>query len=709
MAEVILPPEETEPEVPEERLPEVEKPTEKSKVISVDFNPLNTKQTASLDTRESFYTTDTDAWIVLNVGDMNEPTGQYSLALINKEDGSIFQRVGDIVQGVAYYKLLPNEIKHAGRWVGQAVIALPNGRTTASRFSFNVSGHILDGKDVREVVIQDFQTLMAQLNDLKDNSTNEFGILKNEIEVFQTIAQENENERKINELSRAAAEINREENYESKVTAAIVEADVVEKVDNKVAELAPTIQQVTAQLAHNDRTPYISKQVQNTSNKPKPIVVFTFDDGAVEDINLMKPLFDEFGYKFTTYIVPNFVGTTQNGLDYMNKTQLKELYDDGHEIGSHTMNHLSMSSVSEEVVDYEMRESKKVLTEWGFEVNNFSYPFGQRNNLSGKIALKYFRTATLFNSAITPVTIPIKKVELERKSLGSYPDYTTSTFPVTDTFQDYYKYWVDDAINNNRLTVFALHPWKMPNDTVQMGYLRDVLQYCKDNNVSVMTLNKALDYFDNQLDFKVYNSDDTVKSEIMFDANGELSSGNMIFNKKIQGAEARQLNQNSLPADYPMGYTRLEITDGTLWTLYGGNVVVYTDKANTWADGVRQWIHQRHGTAIKYRSAKADGTWTEFVDIVSTGSTRSKFVLNGYKPIASGFNLAPYTTMTYDVPNSALPWTSIVVANVDAQLPKGIVFSIWNAKGLGCKLEIANTSPTEQWIANTTQFNIKEV
>lgn len=252
LAEVIIPPEELEPVIPEEQLPQVEKPTEKSKVISVDFNPLNTKQTASLDTHESFFTTDSDAWIVLNVGDMNEPTGQYSLALINKEDGSIFQRTGDIVQGVAYYKLLPNEIKHAGRWVGQAVITLANGQTTASRFSFNVSGHILDGKDVREIVIQDFQTLMAQLNDLKDNATNEFSFLKSEIEAFQTTIQENEDERQAAELGRVAAEIIREENYESKVDSAIVAADVVEKVDNKVAELSPTIQQVTAQLAQTD-------------------------------------------------------------------------------------------------------------------------------------------------------------------------------------------------------------------------------------------------------------------------------------------------------------------------------------------------------------------------------------------------------------------------------------------------------------------------
>lgn len=230
MAEVILPPTENEQETPVEKIPEVAKPIELSKVIEVTFNPLDTSNTSVKNTRQSLYTTDTDAWIFLKVDKMNNPTGTYSLVLYNREDGSVFQRKGDIVEGAAYYKLLQEEIKHAGRWLGQVVITLNNGETTASRFSFSVDGHILDGKDVRQIVIQDFQALMAQLNDLKN------------------VAEQNELNRVEAEVAREQAELLREENYTSQVNTAIVEADVVTKVDDKVAELSPTIQKVTEQL-----------------------------------------------------------------------------------------------------------------------------------------------------------------------------------------------------------------------------------------------------------------------------------------------------------------------------------------------------------------------------------------------------------------------------------------------------------------------------
>lgn len=249
MAEVILPPIETEPELPEEQLPEIDKPTELSKVITVKFSPLDTGMTSTANTRRSFYTTDTDAWVVFEIENMEAPNGEYSLVLYNKSDGSIFQRTGDIVSGAAYYKIEEEEIKHAGDWVGQVVITLANGKTTTSRFSFNVAGHLLDGKDVRQIVIQDFETLMKQLNGLKDDAEIDFRTLKNDIEEAQRVAEQNELERVSAENERKQAELSREETYDSKVDAAIVGADVVTKVDDKVAELSPTIQNVTAQLA----------------------------------------------------------------------------------------------------------------------------------------------------------------------------------------------------------------------------------------------------------------------------------------------------------------------------------------------------------------------------------------------------------------------------------------------------------------------------
>lgn len=69
---------------------------------------------------------------------------------------------------------------------------------------------------------------------------------------FEEIAQ-SETERIQAEQARKEAEIFREESYEQKVDTALVEADVVEKVDNKVTELTPQISNLTAQLAQTTR------------------------------------------------------------------------------------------------------------------------------------------------------------------------------------------------------------------------------------------------------------------------------------------------------------------------------------------------------------------------------------------------------------------------------------------------------------------------
>lgn len=482
-----------------------------------------------------------------------------------------------------------------------------------------------------------------------------------------------------------------------------LETQYAPKLTELTAQLAQTETELTAQLAQNENRPYLVKQVQNTAKTPKPIVVFTFDDGGLQDYTVMKPLFDEFGYKPTTYIVPNFVGKTIGTVEYMSKAQITELYNDGWEIASHTMNHLAMGSSSAEVIEYEMAESKRVLESWGFEPNNFAYPYGSKSNLSGKIARKYYRTATLFMSEIKPNTVPIQKVDLERKAMGSYYDIPTTSYPITDTFSDYYKYWVDDALTNNNLTIFALHPWKMYNDAAQMQYLRQTLQYCKDNNVNVMTLDNALEYFDNQLDLRIYNEDNTVKSDITFDANGELSSGGgrMIFSTHAK----TKINQTALPSSYPKGFSRMEMNDENFWTLFSGAIVVYTDNSTKYPDTVRQWVYQKWNTGISYRSARSNGTWTDFVNL----TPKNKFALLAYKPVSTSFDLAAYTTVVYDVPNSVLPWQSVVVANSKVQLPKGVEYTVWNNAGQQCKLQITNTSPTVQRIPDITEFNIKEV
>lgn len=461
-------------------------------------------------------------------------------------------------------------------------------------------------------------------------------------------------------------------------------------------------------MAQNEAYPYTNKQIQTTSFSPKPIVVFTFDDAPTEDLTVIKPIFDSFGYKGTIYAIPGLSGTRRVSsgytIDYMTKEQLHIMANAGWEIGAHTMTHIIMGGASEETIEYEMGESKKVLQNWGFKVTNFAYPFGGTDDLSKRIATKYFRTATLFGGPKTTISPPLNKPAVPRKSLGSFFDPVTTEFPTTNTFDNYYKHWVDDAVANNDLTVFALHSFATNDE--QLGYLRATLQYCHDSDVDVMTLNEALDYFDNTLDIKAYNTDNSVKSELIFGADGGGHSEHLTIPKAIQSTEWKKYTDKTLPIDYPNGLSYLVSKDKIKWPMLNGTVIVYTEKMFGAVDLTRQWVSQTWATGMAYRTAKPDGTWNDFVNL-----TGSSFSLSAYKPFsATGATSIPAGgRLVLEVPNSTVIWSATVTGNTNRQLPAGIVYDCYNNGGNGIRIEIQNLSAVSVSLPATTEFNIKAV
>lgn len=484
---------------------------------------------------------------------------------------------------------------------------------------------------------------------------------------------------------------------------AVVTPERLNHIENGIAnsadkaEVTAQLQQTEQQIEKNELKPYTVKNLQSASLSPKPVVVFTFDDGAKEDINVMKPLFDEFGYKFTTFIIAGLIGKSYLDNPLMDSNELKLLYEDGHEIGSHTMTHIGMGSNPPGIVDYEMRESKRILESLGFEVNNFAYPFGQQNNVAQRISLKYYRTSSLFMSGIQPNRIPINKPAMQRIALGSHFDTPNTDFPVTDTFEGYYKKWVDHAANNNSLTIFALHPWELAYNTQQMAYLRQTLQYCKDNNVSVLTLDEALNHFDNQLDIKTFKNDSSLSGELIIDANGEFSSRTMLFTKKVS---SKGFTNTTLANDYPNNATtRMTIENGTSKGFPFNNAILFTEKGDNYADITRQILFEKWSSRIKYRSAKADGSWVPWNDFVVLTYSNSV-----YKPLSESVSFPPKTEKVFTI-TVTLDWQNRVVATPTRPLPAGVFYYTRN-NTTSISLVLYNASDTTVSLNATTEFTI---
>ena len=129
--------------------------------------------------------------------------------------------------------------------------------------------------------------------------------------------------------------------------------------------------------------------------EPIRAAIITFDDGMLSQYTYAKPILDKYNFKATFYIICNSVDKENR----MNWNNIQTLEDEGHEIGSHSMNHQRLGQLSNNEMKYEIIESKRCLEYKGFNVTSFSFPYndGDNNkNIIKDIADNYYiaRTAS---------------------------------------------------------------------------------------------------------------------------------------------------------------------------------------------------------------------------------------------------------------------------------------------------------------------------
>ena len=222
-------------------------PTALSKVIPLKFkiNDVDVPKTTQLSTNKQFNTTDTDAWFTFELDGLASTGGTYDLTLINLDDKSIFHHANVLFQALPFhYKLNSsedvtlNEIRHAGRWLGQLVVTLSNGDTTARQFGFNIAGHILDGQDAQVILLSDYQALINTINLAKDDLAQynvDYAALIADVTAAEGL--------------REQAEIDRAATFDALVESEMIAQNVETKLTEKEATFAPRMLSVEQQLA----------------------------------------------------------------------------------------------------------------------------------------------------------------------------------------------------------------------------------------------------------------------------------------------------------------------------------------------------------------------------------------------------------------------------------------------------------------------------
>ena len=105
----------------------------------------------------------------------------------------------------------------------------------------------------------------------------------------------------------------------------------------------------------------------------KKYIIITFDDGNYSDYSIAFHILRKHGFVATFFVTVGRIGTRH----YLDWDHLKEMVDGGMSIQSHSLNHLFLSDLSNDNLQKELTESKKILEDkFSLPVDFISLPGG---------------------------------------------------------------------------------------------------------------------------------------------------------------------------------------------------------------------------------------------------------------------------------------------------------------------------------------------
>ena len=121
------------------------------------------------------------------------------------------------------------------------------------------------------------------------------------------------------------------------------------------------------------------------SSSQQKQVILTFDDGEMNNFIHALPVMQKLGLKAYFFVITERVGT----VGYLGWDELQQMQEAGMMIGSHSVTHRILTSLTDDEIEIELNLSRKHLTErLGDKINTLSIPRGFYNDKVIKAADK---------------------------------------------------------------------------------------------------------------------------------------------------------------------------------------------------------------------------------------------------------------------------------------------------------------------------------
>lgn len=201
---------------------------------------------------------------------------------------------------------------------------------------------------------------------------------------------------------------------------------------------------------------------------------FTFDDGLLTHSENAGPILNQYGFKGTFYVLPPFLTESLPGIwRYGTWQGFQSLALLGHEIGSHTMNHDTLTILpwgdisTEGTLLYELYQSKIFIEQKipASKCISLNYPYTIHNSVVDSAASLFYKNGRTLGQAANDSSLS----EIEWFGLkAKVVEFSLPRNSVSDDLDELYTFldWTQNEIDNHKWGMIIIHD-VVPFDQLQ--------------------------------------------------------------------------------------------------------------------------------------------------------------------------------------------------------------------------------------------------
>lgn len=202
---------------------------------------------------------------------------------------------------------------------------------------------------------------------------------------------------------------------------------------------------------------------------------FTFDDGLHTQYEYAKPVLEQYDFRGTFYVLPPFLAVPPIWR-YGTWQMFQSMSWDNHEIGSHTLNHPHLTSLSagdtltQNTIHYELYHSQRQIElKTGKTTISLAYPYSDHNSFVDSLTSIYYESGR----SVGP--LPNASTPGNQFGLSSYP--VTFSLPRNSASDDLdelnnFMEWTENSIEDSLWGIIMIHevvPFEQIGDLINQG------------------------------------------------------------------------------------------------------------------------------------------------------------------------------------------------------------------------------------------------